>query len=113
MTTRSLRLVHAIDLRMLPMTSTVMWQSQGCVVVGSKLHRCADGRQGLLIRWRVHCPACDAPFEIMPPVQVCMAGRRCPEHHRAGGAVSNRDRKQRRRFLARGGRRKANADSVR
>lgn len=112
--TRKRRVVQAIDFRSLPPLDTVLfWEGQRYVVVGSELYRRNDGLDVPLIRWRSHCPECDAPFETTTTLKARNPNRRCPKHHRIGVAVSNGARKRQHRFLARRGRRKANANRVR
>ncbi len=112
--TRKHRVAHTIDFSSLPPLDTVlMWEGQRYVVVGSQLYRRADGSEVPLIRWRSHCPDCDAPFETTTPLKARNPNRRCPKHHRIGVAVSNGARKRQHRFLARRGRRKANVTRVR
>jgi hypothetical protein len=114
MTTPRLRVVHAINFRILPLPDTVlMLEGQRYVAIGSRLHRKPDGIDVPLIVWRSHCAECGMPFECLTTLKASHPNRRCPEHHSPGTAVTRKGQARRKKFLVRKGRRKPASPMVR
>ena len=107
MTPPRLRVVHAINFRILPLPDTVlMLEGQRYVAIGSRLHRKPDGTDVPLVVWRGHCAECGMPFECSTTLKGSHPNRRCPEHHSPGAAVTRKGQARQKKFLARKWRRK-------
>jgi hypothetical protein len=91
---RSARVVHKINFRVLPLSGTVlMHEGQRYVAVGSDLHKRHDGQIVPIILWESHCAECGGPFECWSGLRSGTLNRRCPQHHAPGRAVAVAARK--------------------
>ena len=104
---RTPRVVHKINFRVLPLPGTVlMHQGQRYVAIGSDLHTRRDGQTVPIICWKSHCAECGRPFECWSGLRSGTLNRRCPEHHAPGKAVTAAGRKRAARHRRKHGRRK-------
>lgn len=103
---RSPRVVHRIDFRILPLPGTaLMHEGQRYVVIGSDLHTRRDGEVVPVILWSSHCADCGQRFECFSGLKSGALNRRCPQHHAPGRAVAAAGRKRVTHHLRNRGRR--------
>ncbi|SUZ33446.1 hypothetical protein ROE7235_03216 [Roseibaca ekhonensis] len=92
---RTPRVVHKINFRVLPLPGTVlMHEGQRYVAIGSDLHTRRDGQTVPIICWKSHCAECGRPFDGWSGLRSGTLNRRCPEHHAPGKAVTAAGRKR-------------------
>jgi hypothetical protein len=104
---RTPRVVHKINFRVLPLPGTVlMHEGQRYVAIGSDLHKRRDGEIVPIICWESHCAECSRPFECWSGMRSGTLNRRCPEHHAPGKAVAASGRKHVAKHISKRGKRR-------